>query len=135
MKYLDPNNMREGLFSSILKREKVYLYEFPLNKEKFFYEYSGAYENTMIAEFKLWLKNNIKGKFKFLKEYDEIWGISFQKKEEAVLPEKHISIVWAENLLLISGLIPKLVIQTKQKKKCLLYLVASQLLIHQSQHV
>ena len=55
-----------------------------------------------------------------------------QKEAKAALPERHTSKMWVENCRQTSGHVLRLDIPMKPKRKCLRYLTAELLLIHQS---
>lgn len=91
MKYLSLENMREGKFNSILKKEKSYLYEFEFVAGKHISSHPIGELRYTLPEVDEWLKNSIKGNYKIIIEMGVVWGVSFQKRQDALL----FKMVWS----------------------------------------
>lgn len=83
MKFLNPENMRLGKFNDIFTRKKSYLYEFQFSHKKGHITQDMPRRPT--KEMMNWLHENVKGDYSFIREIGELWGISFQKKKDAML--------------------------------------------------
>lgn len=85
MKYLNIDKMREGKFNSILKKDKTYVYEFEFT-DKHFEEFKNPFDTKIILdELRVWLQETPTGNFKIIHESGNIWGVSFQKRSDALL--------------------------------------------------
>lgn len=83
MKYLNIENMRLGKFNDIFARKKTYIYEFQFSSKKGHMTEDLPQKPT--KEMTEWLDKNIKGDHKYIIELGDLWGISFQKKHDALL--------------------------------------------------
>ena len=89
MKYLNLDDMKENKLNSILKREKQYIYDYELKATHFTADANMI--ETLDHDIKNWLKNNAKGRFKYIAYDGFLWGISFQKKHDLML----FKLVWS----------------------------------------
>jgi len=91
MRYLNLDKMREGKFNSILKKEKSYIYEFEFKDLHFTSDHHVFGDKTLTDELLTWLKEVPTGNFKFIHESGMLWGVSFQKRSDALI----YTMVWA----------------------------------------
>jgi hypothetical protein len=89
MKYIDPETARMGLFNDILTRKKAYPYEYKFSPEKGHIIETNGLTFTHLYEINPelsdWLNQNITGRYRILEDNEEVWGISFQKRHDAML--------------------------------------------------
>lgn len=83
MKYLNPEKMRLGKFNDIFSRKRTYIYEYEFSHKKG--HVTEDFPRRLTYEMANWLDSNIKGKYAIIRELGDIWGISFQKKNDALL--------------------------------------------------
>lgn len=91
MKYLNIDKMREGKLNSILKKQKLYLYEFKFDKKHFNEDEWHLGYPALLQEIKDWISSNVQGNFEYIFESGEFWGIAFQKREDVLL----FKMVWS----------------------------------------